>query len=327
MREILLSTALVSLLLLMSGCDDTPDTSSSTLSTSSETGREEFTIQNVDPINIIEGNDKIASLSAPSGSIVYTITGGDTLYFKIVDKTLYFKTAPQYIDGNNQYKVEVTAKDQMKPNAKATKLKFTINVLQSGSVVVTKDTTAPVIENRVSAEIDSQIVLARDNVGVTTIRLSGADAGNFTVSGTSVRTPATAGTYMLTVTASDAAGNESSGNVTVTVTAPATSGTLTWSSVEDNRFTWAEADAGCRAMAPMGSWRLPTIEELRSYSDTLRTLLPSSARTSVIWSADEALLDVNGNERKLGWGYFMVPADSTAQLTSEKYYFTCVKSN
>ena len=323
MKEIFLSTALVSLLFL-TGCDDS-STKTPALGTSSIDDENSFITQIVKPINIVEGHKKIASFSG-SSSNMYSIVAGDTLYFEIIDNALYFKNPQSFLEGgNNQYKVEVLA---TKSNAKATKLIFTINIikaLSSGQIVVT-DRLAPIINPTVNAAVDTDIVLATDNVAVTALTLTGTDATHFVVNGTTVRTPATAGTYHIGVTAKDFANNTTTQNVTVTVTNVAQTGTLIWSPVEDNRYTWDQANSACQAMAN-GPWRLPTISELRAYSDTLHAQLPASAKGSVIWSADDATPEANGTKRRFGWGYFDTPADESAQPVSQPYYFTCVKSH
>ena len=80
------------------------------------------------------------------------------------------------------------------------------------------DKIKPVVNATATAAIDTVIVLATDNKGVTSIELSGDDANHFTINGTTIKTPATAGTYTVKVVAKDAAGNTTTKDVVVTVT-------------------------------------------------------------------------------------------------------------
>ena len=82
---------------------------------------------------------------------------------------------------------------------------------------VTADTTAPTIGATATGAIDTAITLATDDTAVTSMTIAGDDAGMFTKSGATAKAT-TAGTYNITVTAEDAAGNSATKAVTVTVT-------------------------------------------------------------------------------------------------------------
>ena len=148
------------------------------------------------------------------------------------------------------------------------------------------DTTAPVIT---TTDGSVPLALAATDASTVTFSLLGNDKDKFEIVGSSLKAKSGTAdnTYALTIVATDAAGNHSSKDITVTV-GGGNNGALTFDSVEDNRTTWAVADAACKSAGK----RLPTMAELNT------TVLPSitfptNTFTSVLWTSDDDI-DSNG---------------------------------
>ena len=200
------------------------------------------------------------------------------------------------------------------------------------------DTTKPVVKATATAQTDSSVILATDNVAVTEITLSGAGAAGFTKSGTTVTTPATAGNYMVHVVAKDAAGNTGEGDVNVTVTAaPAGTGivfnNLEWTplhAVDANdtisgRQNQTAAAAKCAALGK----RLPTLAELNA---TAADLKPNTAFRNtapdqlVVWS-DTTLTGYYFNGKDANTSSDVASyTDNTWDATTTNFY-TCVETH
>lgn len=326
MKEILLSSLLITAL-AFHGCGSDSNTNGESLGTTSTGG---FVFSGPSDLNVTAGSRNVASFSIPDDKeITYAITGGDSdFYFDFNGTMLHFIQAPTYLEGgNNAYKVEVTATNE-ETSQVSNPVLFTVNVLSAQPVIITDngDTVAPVLTQTTFSAVAGTTVSISANE-TSTYALSGNTQGFSIASAGLLSLPAVAGVYTISVVATDTADtpNSSTTPITVTVTAQEVDDdeTLTWSSVDDNRYTWDQADTGCAAMAD-GVWRLPTLVELEANSETVYALLPESGKGSVVWSSTEAT-DDNGTERKMGWGYFEDPATGTAQPVTQPYYFICVQ--
>ncbi len=139
------------------------------------------------------------------------------------------------------------------------------------------DTVKPTVAATASGAAAAALTLATDNEGVTEISITGADASQFIVNADkTVTIPSTPNTYNITVTAKDAAGNETVQDVVVTVTGGSAStvgdftlGGKSWTALrEDNdanatldgRITYTLALAECQSKG----MDLPTLEELEA---------------------------------------------------------------
>ncbi len=291
--------------------------------------------QNVD-LTVAEGSREIATFNTPGVS--FEIVGGnDASFFVLNDTKLFFKRAQNYLDGgNNSFNVEISATDDARvKNGRL--LLVTVNVIKSGTIVVTEDTSVPIFTTPtvLSMETGTTTTIAATDASLPiTYALTTVGSG-FTLNGTTLTAPATATPTgiptNLTITATDSATTPHTAtlNIAVTVTTPTATGAQ-FSGVEDRRVTWAEANNACNAMLPQGTWTLPTIAQYRENSDDLLATITFDSDnnntngihfTSVLWSSTDA--DVNTS--KMGWGYFQNPAVDTAQPIASPYYFTCVK--
>jgi len=316
MKEIFLSTSLV-IALALSGCGS-DSANDNALTTNAATGL----VSQVEDMNVTEGIKKVAHWL--TGNLNYAITGGnDQSKFELTasdgNTTLQFKNTQNYLENdNNSYKVEVSA---TKPdNANSGRLiYFTVNVVRASDSKA--DTTAPVFTTTAAqtVAVGGTVALTATDASAVTFSIP-AGTAMFTLTGSTLTPQFVTGSHSVVVTATDTAGNASDKTIAVGITQN-TNTALSWSPIEDNRFTWTQADAACTAMAN-GPWRLPTIAEMRAYSDTLRTMLPASGQNSVVWSSDDA----NDTANKMGWGYFIMPEpDSSAQPITAPYYFSCVQ--
>jgi len=332
MREILLSTSLV-LVLALSGCDDN-DTKND-LTTSSIDG---FVKQYVD-LNVTEGETSIASLSTTGVSFEIT-GGGDASFFTLDGSELAFKTAQDYLEGgDNSYDVEISATDD-NDTRRGRLLLITTNVVRQ-IIINASDTTAPVFQTGTALSMQTEstrAIVATDATEPITYALTGG--AGFSLNGALLQAPAVATPEgmptSVTITATDSAtpSNTSTHTMAVTVTVPSATGVV-FSAVTDSRVTWADANATCAAMAPVGTWELPTYVTLNTNniavfelvknidSDDNASTMPSAFK-SVLWSSTP---DANLSQT-LGLWYKDGTADSAEELpiipTSE-YYFTCVK--
>jgi hypothetical protein len=200
------------------------------------------------------------------------------------------------------------------------------------------DTVKPVVKTTATAPVDSAIILATDNVAVTEITLSGTGAQAFTVDGTTVTTPATAGSYMVTVTAKDAAGNEGTGDVNVTVTSsstPAPTNTIISSGLEWTKLTVDDDDsetdgrrlrADALAQCPAGTG-FPTVAQLEANLTDLATKFNiatiNGGNDVPVFTTDAAndfVIEVTPNASGVIEGYTQANDGSSAS------FFTCVKA-
>ncbi len=326
MKEILLSATLL-LALAFSGCDN--DSKKTDLGTSSI---DSMTRQQVD-LNVSSGNTEIATLNTTG--ITYKIVGGvDKDYFKLVGQELSFKAAQAYVaNGDNSYKVEISATDDSKQR-KGRLLLVTVTVTEGGGVVVIgdQDTTPPVFTTATTLAMTTGGTVTIEATDASTPITYALTAGaGFTLSGAVLKAPDTAGETNVTITATDAATtpNTATQTILVSVTSPTATG-VEFSTVTDNRVTWNEANTTCATMAPTGSWTLPTIAEYSANSaDLLSQITVDSDSnssngthfTSILWSSTAA----NANTEKMGWGYYVNPAEDTAQAMTSTYFFTCIK--
>jgi hypothetical protein len=187
-------------------------------------------------LSVNEGQTAVTKLTASEG-VTWTITGGnDSGKFNIAtDGTITFSAAPSYdnpsdSDTNNTYQLTVTATD---PAGNITTQTITVTVLKV-------DNTAPVITGpsggagaAASAitvnENQTAVTKVTANEPVTWAITGGTEAGKFNIAtdGTITFKAApdyeaptdadTNNTYLLTLTATDAAGNVATQTMTVTV--------------------------------------------------------------------------------------------------------------
>ena len=330
MKNILLSSSLI-LVMALSGCDDDKPATDNLATTSVD----KFEKQTVD-LNVVENATEVATLSTTGVSL--KIAGGsDADFFTLNGSKLLFKKGQNYIDGeNNSFNVEISATDDAHLK-KGKLLIITVHLLKSGAVIVTQDTTAPIFSTPTQLSMvagTTTTIAAADSSAPITYSLTTMGSG-FTLNGTTLTAPDTAtpvGTPTnLTITATDSAQtpNTATLNMAVTVTNPSATG-VQFSAVEDNRVTWDEANSACNAMVPAGTWELPTIEQYRANSDDLLAAITVDSDgdsstgthfTSVLWSSTDA----NVSTSKMGWGYFMTPADGSAQDKNLSYFYTCIK--
>ncbi len=200
----------------------------------------------------------------------------------------------------------------------------------------TPDTTAPVVNATATAQVDSTVTLATDNVGVASIVLSGAGAASFTTSGTTVTTPATAGNYIVHVLAKDAAGNEKEGDVNVTVTAAAAGTGITYGGLEwtpliaadaNDTISGRQSQADATTKCTDAGKRLPTLVELQTNATSLKPDLSfrgAAPDQLVVWSSTNLT------------GYYFNGTDANVTSDDDNYteatwtvtttnFYTCVQ--
>ncbi len=340
MKHVFIASSLAALLAL-SGCNDSKTTTETTSPTAA-----------LDAVTMVQRSANATEnlqWSKDSSNIELYLIGPNKDKFEIVNyatkSELKFRDGfdATYKEGGvNEFYVEIKGRD-LSQNINKTVGFYKIRIPKSatGGPVVTTDVQAPIIVSSITESVDTTLPLnhlVSDSSGLKEVIFSEAGPNYyFTIAGTSVITPATVGDYNLTVEATDLYNNTSKGVILVHVTEPSVESNTTtdtnsttglqWSAIANESSSWAEANQACQNMSPIGAWRLPTIDELEAHSDeTLAALPEGRAKTSVVWSSNLAEKDpVSGVARYEGWGYYVSPPVSTAQLTTQSYFFTCVK--
>jgi hypothetical protein len=266
MKNILLSTA-VAIVLGLGGCG-----SNNTTTTPVVTSKALDSVKSITR----EADATYVVAWTKDADVELLIAGGaDARKFEIDNSTtrsvLKFKndTTPEYIEGgNNEYIVEINAKDTVK---NITKKVGTFKVKVPRPAVV-NDTTPPVITTAATFHFtDSSSVVtlsATDNATAPDEISFAIPAGSsmFTLSGKTLSPAFDSGTNSIDVTATDKAGNSATKRITVDVNVSANQA-FEISNVENNTTTWDEAEAACSAKGM--DWRLPTIMELQDNNVTI----------------------------------------------------------
>ncbi len=163
-------------------------------------------------VNVNENQTSAITLVATdASSVVYRLSGTNADSFNIDESTgvVTFKNAPDYESGKISYTFTATATDEA---GNSTDQTVTINILDVDETV--PDTTPPVIT---LLGVNPTTI----NVGQTYTDAGAAGVddvdGAVSVSNTGLVDVSTAGTYIITYTATDKAGNSTTANRTVTV--------------------------------------------------------------------------------------------------------------
>jgi hypothetical protein len=223
MKEILLSSVLV-MTLVLTGCDDDTDNNQN-LDTTSTTTSSIFT--DVGDLNVTEGSKSVAIFKPQDATMRYSyrITGGaDASFFVIDGNALNFKSAQSYQEGeSNKFVVEVTAtNDTLGKSASPTT--FHINIVPQATIVANpndNDTTPPVITTASSHTIKANETITLSATDASSVTFS-ENSNMFTISGDILTPEFQTGTETVLVTATDAAGNSTDKNITVTISAVTT---------------------------------------------------------------------------------------------------------
>ena len=225
------------------------------------------------------------------------------------------------------------------------------------------DTVKPAVQATASGAGAAALTLATDAGGIKKVTLGGADAAKFSVGADNkVTLPATPGTYNITVTAEDKAGNKTTQAVVVTVTGGNTGGGAVANEVdmgangkwvkiqtEDTnddvnttdvnetsfaRISHADAATFCTNLG--AGWTLPTQDDILSIS-TSHTVADKGSisgqivlDTKVLEAGSAATTSVIWTSEDATSGVYLgnSSTDGNAQYAAgaaDSYYHTCVK--
>ncbi len=211
----------------------------------------------------------------------------------------------------------------------------------------TQDTTKPTISTVISGKVGETLQLSKfatDDRGLKSVNLSGADSDKFTINDdNTIKLPAKAGTYHITIKAEDNAGNKAEADVTVTVadsgTTPPPAGNSAFSIKSINGLDWTpikpeddndtisgrQLQNNASAMCTELGGELPTATQLTTeVANKLRDtdFVKDAPNLFVVWykDADKGYFfngkDSNGSED--------VP-DYSPEDAGTTFYYTCVK--
>ncbi len=294
---------------------------------------------------LAEGSTDVATIEVTDDSeVTFSLGGDDADAFEltpvqtraIYSTTLRFKTAPDF-ETKNEYHVSVTAKDSA-GNSDTKEFTVSVTDVPFGFASSVPSTVSTVVGT------PKTITLADNGEGneTTTFTLVDGANGAFTFDNNVTLTfnPGSAGTYVATVRATNG-GVSVDKNITGTAVdagsgedpgAYTTIGTLDWQNSAHAPSNWNDANDYCQGLSPIGSWHLPSAQELgATFSNPddsqVQTIDPNNVGNVLIakTSGDSTSYPFSMDQETQA-GFWLsdsnIDANGNAIATGHRYYYS-----